>query len=86
MKLNPNYILHTIGEETVLVPVGKSAFSGLVRGNKTLGAVLELLQTETTEEKLIADMKACFSAPEGVIEQDVQNVLAELRKIGALDQ
>ena len=86
MKLNPNFILHTIGEETVLVPVGKSAFSGLVRGNKTLGAVLELLQTETTEEKLIADMKACFSAPEGVIEQDVQNVLAELRKIGALDQ
>lgn len=86
MKLDPDFILHMIGEETVLVPVGQSAFSGMVRGNKTLGAVLELLRSETTEEKLVADMSARFSAPEGVIEKDVRDVLTQLRSIGALDE
>lgn len=86
MKLNPNFIFHKIDAEAVLVPVGETAFSGLVRGNKTLGAVLELLQTETSEEKLVADMKKRYSAPEGVIEQDVHNALSALRRIGALDE
>ena len=33
-----------------------------------------------------AALKARFDAPEGVIEADVSKALAELRKIGALDE
>lgn len=86
MKLNKEFLLHNTGDETVLVPTGKADFSGVVRGNKTLGTVLELLRKDTTEEEIIAAMKARFEAPEGGIEQDVARVLAELRKIGALDE
>ena len=53
MKLNKDFLLHNLGEETVLVPTGKAEFSGIVRGNKTLGAVLELLKTDTTEAQII---------------------------------
>ena len=86
MKLNKDFLFHTLGEESVLVPTGNAAFSGIVRGNKTLGAVLELLQNETTEEKLVASMKERYDAPDGVIERDVKETLVKLREIGALDE
>ena len=87
MKLNQAFLLHNTAEgETVLVPTGASGFSGVVRGNRTLGAVLELLKEETTQEALVAAMPARFDAPEGAIEKDVAKALAELRKIGALDE
>ena len=78
--------MHTTKDEIVLVPVGGADFSGLVRGNKTLGAVLELLKQETTQADIIDAMKKRFDAPEGAIERDVEKILTELRKIGALDE
>lgn len=86
MKLNKEFLLHNTSSESILVPTGNAGFSGVVRGNKTLGAVLELLQTEISETELIAGMRARFDAPEDMIERDVQKILNELRKIGALDE
>ena len=86
MKLNKDFLLHNTGSESILVPTGNAGFSGVVRGNKTLGAVLELLKEEMTEAEIITALKSCFDAPEGAIEKDVAKALAELRKIGALDE
>lgn len=86
MKLNKNFIVHHTEEESLLVPVGGTDFSGLVRGNKTLGAVLELLKTDTEESAVIAALRDRFDAPEGAVERDVKRVLSELRSIGALDE
>jgi hypothetical protein len=86
MKLNKDFLLHNTGSESILVPTGNAGFSGVVRGNKTLGAVLELLKKETTEAEIITALKSRFDAPEGAIEKDVTKALAELRKIGALDE
>lgn len=86
MKLRKDFLFHDAGGEALLVPAGKAAFSGVVRGNKTLGAILELLQEETDEEKLAAAMRERFDAPEGAVEQDIALVLARLREIGALDE
>ena len=86
MKLNKEFLLHNTGSESILVPVGGAEFSGVVRGNKTLGAVLELLKEETTKAQIIAAMKERFDAPDGAIENDVERVLEELRGIGALDE
>lgn len=86
MKLNKEFLLHNTGGESILVPTGNAGFSGVVRGNKTLGAVLELLKEDTTEAELVAELKVRFNAPEGAVERDVQKALSELRKIGALDE
>ena len=86
MKLNKDFLLHNSGSESILVPTGNAGFSGVVRGNKTLGAVLELLKEETTEAEIITALKSRFDAPEGAIEKDVAKALAELRRIGALDE
>ena len=86
MKLNRDFLLHNTGGESLLVPTGKAEFSGVVRGNRTLGAILELLKDDITEEGVVAAMKDRFDAPEDTIASDVQKVLSELRGIGALDE
>ena len=86
MKLKDDFIFHEVDNETILVSASSSAFSGVVRGNKTLGVVLELLRENTTEEQVCAEMRSRFEAPEGMIEKDVDIVLSKLRSIGALDE
>ncbi len=86
MKLNKEFLLHNTNNESILVPTGNAEFSGVVRGNTTLGAVLELLTSEITEGELIAKMDSRYDAPAETIEKDVKKVLQELRKIGALDE
>ena len=86
MKLKKEFITHDTGSESLLVPAGGAGFSGLVKGNKTLGAILALLKEDTTEEAVIATMKQRFDAPEDIIARDVKKALSELRKIGALDE
>ena len=53
MKLKKEFILHNSGNEAMLVASGKAKFSGLVKGNKTAGYILELLKTDTTKEQSI---------------------------------
>ena len=85
MKLKPSFLSHNSTNESYLVPTSDAEFSGMVKGNKTLGAIIELLKEETTEEEVVAAMKAKFDAPEGAIERDVKRVIEELTKIGALE-
>ena len=86
MKLKKEFLLHKTDAETVLVPAVGAEFSGVMQGNRTLGAVLELLKTETTEEAVVSALKARYDAPEGAIERDVAKAISGLRKIGALDE
>ncbi|WP_295153479.1 PqqD family protein [uncultured Ruminococcus sp.] len=84
MKLNKEFIPHESHGEVMLIATGNTKFSGLVRGNKILGDVLELLREETTEAEIVKKMRDKYDAPEGKIEGDVHKVITELSKIGAI--
>ncbi len=86
MKLNKNFLVHKTGGETVVVPTGNADFSGIVKGNKTLGAILDLMKNDTDEQQIIDAMAERFEAPRDVIEKDVANVIIKLRSIGAIDE
>lgn len=86
MKLKKEFITHNTESESLLVPAGDAGWAGLVKGNKTLGAILELLKKETTEAEIITAMTQRFDASEEIITRDVKKALAELSKIGALDE
>lgn len=86
MKLKKGFIVHDTGSESILIPMGGAGWSGVVRGNRTLGAILDLLKEDTTEEAIIDAMKQRFDAPEEIITRDVKKALSELQKIGALDE
>lgn len=85
MKLKNDFVVQSSNGESILIPSGKAGFAGIVRGNKTFGAILELLQEETSENEIVSAMTKRFDAPEETIRRDVQKALAQLEKIGAID-
>ena len=86
MKLKDEFITYNARGEALLVPVGDTKFAGLVKGNRTLGAILDLLKNDTDEASIVASMCARFDAPEEVISADTKKALSELRRINALDE
>jgi len=86
MKLKPEFITYNANGESMLVPTGDAEFSGLVKGNRTLGAILELLKQDTDEAAVVTAMLARFDASEEIIAADVRKAITELRNIGALDE
>ena len=86
MKLKQDFIVHNKKGETLLIPTGDSEFSGIVQGNKTFGAIVELLQEETTVEAMVETLFARFDTQKEKIQADVETVITQLKKIGALDE
>jgi hypothetical protein len=86
MKLRSDFITHTVNDETLLVPLGNASFHGIVRGNPTLGAIVELLKQETTEEAVVEAMCREYDAPKERIAADVHRVVEKLRSIGAIEE
>ena len=50
MKLRDDFLTYPNGDKTVLVPVGRKAFSGVVKGNKTTAYIFECLKEDVSEE------------------------------------
>ena len=86
MKMRKDFLTHTSGNETLLVPSGKAGFSGIVKGNSTFGEILSLLKDDITEPQIITEMRAKYDAPEDVIAKDIRRILDSLRQVKALDE
>lgn len=86
MKIKDSFISHESDGESMLIPTGDAKFSGIVKGNSTLGAIIGYLMEETTEEEVVGKMMSRFDAPREIIVRDVEKVITELRGIGALDE
>jgi len=86
MKLNKNFIPHITDDESLLAATADAPFSGVIRGNKTTGLIFQLLTHDTDRDTVVAELHSRFDAPEGKIEADVDKIIAQLRKIGALDE
>ncbi len=84
MKLKDDFLVYPSGDRTVLVPVGRKAFSGVVKANKTTAFIFECLQEDTSEEAIVRRMLEKYDGTEAEISADVRMVLSELRRIGAL--
>ena len=84
MKLQEGFITQDVDDTQFLVAVGREAFSGIVRSNPTAAFIVNLLKQETTEEKIVDEMARQYDAPREQIAADVAEILATLRRIGAL--
>lgn len=85
MKLNPNFLVHKSGKDTIVIPTGNAGFSGVVKGNETLGTILGFLKKDTTEQQIIDEMEKEYDAPREVIENDVKTTVSRLKEIGAIN-
>ena len=60
MKLNPDFLSHSLDGEAVLVPTAQAEFHGPVQGNRTLAVILECLQNDVTEQDIVDALAARY--------------------------
>lgn len=85
MKLNENFIRHTMDGQALVVPTADAGFHGLIQGNKSVGVILECLENDTTEEEIVNVMCERFDGDREIIRADVADVIKKLRAVGAID-
>lgn len=85
MKLKENFITQEMDGEQIMVAAG-GGFAGMVRSNATAAFIVDCLKTGTTKEAILDAMEKKYDAPRKVMADDVDMVITNLRKIGALDE
>lgn len=85
MKLKKTFISHQSGDKTILVDV-TNTFVGMVRSNATAAFIVDCLKNETTEAAIVEAMLTKYDAPKEVIANDVADIIAKLRQIGAIEE
>lgn len=87
--VNDNYLLRTIGGESVLVQIGEAPDSRLdnamISINETGAFLWNLfLGSPMTEDEAVQAAEAEFTAPEGVIKTHIQAFIKAFSEIGLL--
>lgn len=85
MKLKNNFITQEMDGEQIMVATA-GTFSGMVRSNASAAFIVDCLKKDTTKEKILNAMCEKYEASREVMAADVDKVLNNLRKIGALDE
>jgi len=86
MTLNPDFIIQDLGDDKLLIPVGKAAesFHGLIRLNETAAFIVSQLGQETTPAAIADAMLAEYEVDRPTAEANIAQILDQLRSVGAL--
>lgn len=76
MKLKYEFVTTSMGDEITAVPVGDSAFHGIVRLNAVGAEILELLKEDTTPEQVHRCLKERY--PDSTDQEIGENLVAFL--------
>lgn len=85
MKLKGTFITHESDGEQIMV-ASDGAFAGLVRSNATAAFIIDQLKMETSKEQILDAMSKKYDGDREIMAEDVDLVLRNLRKIGALEE
>ncbi len=87
MKLLANYELISIGDESMLIPVGDEAqrFQGLLLLNEESAFMARLLKMPQTMESLVSALREEYDVDYATAERDVQYLLSRLDEFKVLD-
>lgn len=84
MKLKETFVTQNMDGEQIMVSAD-GGFSGMVRSNATAAFIIDQLKKNTTRDAILDAMEQKYDASREVMAKDVDMVLGNLRKIGALD-
>ena len=81
MKIKANYVLRTVANEHIVVPIGNEAvnFNGVLSLNATGKWLWEQLQTEITLESLIERMVETYQVDEITAKKDILAFINKLK-------
>lgn len=86
MRRNEDFILRSVGDMTVIIPVGPAVrrFPGMISVNETGGFLWERLEREQTLRDLARALEAEYQVTYSDAEADAAAFLDRLRAAGAL--
>lgn len=87
MHASKDYILREIAGETILIPSGAAAqkFNGLVTLNELGSFIWNALSEDLALDALTARITDVYEIDAATAKADAEEFLAELRKVGALE-
>ena len=87
MIIKKEFIKRDVAGDTVLVPVGKTVYdsNGLFILNEVAAFIWDRLESVASEQELLTAVLAEYEVTEAEARKDLQDFLAELRKMGILD-
>ncbi len=88
MKLNPDFILKKLNNESVVVATGEASkkFYGIINVNETCAFLLENLKEDKTEEELADILAKEYEIDIETAKQDVADFIKSALDAGILDE
>ncbi len=88
MKIKDGFLLRTIGDTHVVVPVGQASVDlrGMITLNATGAFLWEALQSEQTEQSLTAQLLEAYDVDDTRAAEDVARFVQLLRQHELLEQ
>ena len=82
LKIDKEYVLRQIGDDYVIVPVGKAAldFNGMITVNETGAFLWEQLVKGTSKEGLLETLMETYEVTQEEAERDIDEFLDVLYK------
>ena len=86
MRVNDQFILRTIADETLLIPVGSAAIQvkGLIALSESGAILYNKLKEDCTKDALIAALRAEYEVSEEEARADTEAFLDQLRQLHML--
>ena len=87
MKQNPDFIITDVGDDHILVPVGKAAvnFNAIISLNDMGQTIWNMLENETSAEEILKNILAEYEVSEAQAKADIDSFLAKLKENGAIE-
>jgi hypothetical protein len=88
MKHKEDCMMQNIAGENLLVPLGARVLdlNGLMTLNETAAFIWALLGQERTLDEVIAAVAERFEVPSAVARADIQTFLADITRLGLLEE
>ena len=82
IQIDQEYVLRQIGDDYIIVPVGKAAlsFNGMITVNETGAFLWEQLVEGTSKEELLRTMVETYEVTQEEAERDIEEFLDILHK------
>ena len=87
MKIKEGFVLHSVGDENVVVAIGKmtTQFRGMIRLNSTGAFIFRALEKETDERAVIDALIAEYGIDEATATTAATTFISQLNEAGVLD-
>ena len=88
MKISDKFILKTIDDESMLVPVNHDYMSvqKIINLNETSLAIYEMVKEGLDEKQIISKMLQTYDVSEDVLKSDVTRILKQFIELGVINE